>query len=826
MKRLYTILFVLVVAIAQAQIINFPDANFKARLLSGAGAFIDFEIPVVLDANNDGEIEVSEAQSIDALYITNANIADLTGISYFTNLKLLNCSHNILQNIVIGPEVTLMNFDASYNQLTAVDVHYDYSGFYDYPTVNLSNNSLTTFAITPGQYEHYDLSYNQLNSLTLASSVKWLTASYNPLTVLDLNGGYIESLDVSHTSLSSITGTGTLKFANFQHCQFTLLDLTNVSFYWPDRGSRIFLGNNPVDKVIFGDSSPGNLTYSSTNSFLELTNFTGVNYCRYHWQDEEDGNVTIVDCPNLNFIGLKNGRNYGYVTCTETTSGETWTQSTLNLTITNCPSLSYLCVDEGEQEHIQEKINAMGLQNQVQVNNYCTFVPGGTYYTVNGVARFDADTNGCGPSDETIPFQKFLITNGSESQVITANTLGDYEINVGAGSHTITPIIENPEYYSVSPSSVTLDFPTDASPTNQLFCVSAANAHHDLEIELLPTSTVRPGFDASYKILYKNKGTHAQSGSIGFTFNDMVMDLANAIPAVSSQTNDVLSWNFTDLLPFETRSIMVTLNANSPMETPPLNGGDTLIFTASVDGSVTDETPSDNTFALNQTVVNSFDPNDKTCLEGASITPEMAGKYVHYLIRFENTGTAPAENIVVKDMIDTSKFDVDSLIPLNGSHEFVTRTSGNKVEFIFENINLPFDDANNDGYVAFKIKTKPTLVLGDTFSNTASIYFDYNFPIVTEPAVTVIAVLAKQDFVFENYFRIYPNPASDVLKIESKQNIEVQSISIYNTLGQVVLVVPNAKATKVVDVSGLQTGNYFIKIHTDKGTSNAKFIKN
>ncbi|HOZ75249.1 MAG TPA: T9SS type A sorting domain-containing protein, partial [Flavobacterium sp.] len=225
-------------------------------------------------------------------------------------------------------------------------------------------------------------------------------------------------------------------------------------------------------------------------------------------------------------------------------------------------------------------------------------------------------------------------------------------------------------------------------------------------------------------------------------------------------------------------------------------------------------------------VVNSFDPNDKTCLEGASITPEMAGKYVHYLIRFENTGTANAENIVVKDMIDTSKFDVDSLIPLNGSHEFVTRTSGNKVEFIFENINLPFDDANNDGYVAFKIKTKPTLVLGDTFSNTASIYFDYNFPIVTEPAVTVIAVLAKQDFVFDSYFRIYPNPASGILKIESKQNIEVQSISIYNTLGQVVLVVPNAKATKVVDVSGLQTGNYFIKIHTDKGTSNAKFIKN
>jgi hypothetical protein len=101
------------------------------------------------------------------------------------------------------------------------------------------------------------------------------------------------------------------------------------------------------------------------------------------------------------------------------------------------------------------------------------------------------------------------------------------------------------------------------------------------------------------------------------------------------------------------------------------------------------------------------------------------------MIRFENKGTAEAQNVVVKDMIDTSKFDVSSLVVTQGSHPFVTRiTETNKVEFIFENINLPFDDATNDGYVAFKIKTKPSLVVGDSFSNTASIYFDYNFPIV------------------------------------------------------------------------------------------------
>ena len=204
----------------------------------------------------------------------------------------------------------------------------------------------------------------------------------------------------------------------------------------------------------------------------------------------------------------------------------------------------------------------------------------------------------------------------------------------------------------------------------------------------------------------------------------------------------------------------------------------------------------------------------------------MVGKEVHYLIRFENTGTANAENIVVRDMIDTNKFDITSLIPIDGSHPFVSKISNtNKVEFIFENINLPFDDANNDGYVAFKIKTKSALVLGDSFSNTASIYFDYNFPIITDPAVTTVALLANSDFVFENYFSIYPNPANNVLNIETKKTIEVSSINIYNTLGQVVLVIPNVQQTKSVDVSSLKTGNYFMKVNSDNGSSSVKFLK-
>jgi hypothetical protein len=259
------------------------------------------------------------------------------------------------------------------------------------------------------------------------------------------------------------------------------------------------------------------------------------------------------------------------------------------------------------------------------------------------------------------------------------------------------------------------------------------------------------------------------------------------------------------------------------METPAVNNGDVLNYTTSITTTNTDETPNDNTFTLNQTVVGSYDPNDKTCLEGEIVDPSMVGEYVHYVIRFENTGTFPAENIVVKDMIDLAKFDIATLVPLKGSHDFFTRIKDNKVEFIFENINLDFNDATNDGYVAFKIKTKSTLVIGDTFSNNSNIYFDYNFPITTNTYTTTIAALSTQNFEFVYEFTLYPNPAKEALNIQSKNGFEIKSIEIYNLLGQVVLAVPNT--TSAIDVSSLTRGNYFIKVNTSNGTSNTKFIK-
>ena len=91
-----------------AQIVNIPDANFKAKLLSAdatpfnAFAFNFAQQAFKLDVNNDGEIQVSEALLVMQLSISYSNISDLTGIESFANLITLNCDHNQLSNLNVS----------------------------------------------------------------------------------------------------------------------------------------------------------------------------------------------------------------------------------------------------------------------------------------------------------------------------------------------------------------------------------------------------------------------------------------------------------------------------------------------------------------------------------------------------------------------------------------------------------------------------------------------------------------------------------------------------------------------------------------------------
>ena len=609
------------------------------------------------------------------------------------------------------------------------------------------------------------------------------------------------------------------------------LDVTNSNItslegiqYFTNLDTLICDNNNISDLSVLNTFSYFSYLSCSNNNLtsLDLSNFSSIMYliCSNNQLTSldisslQDASIEqlIANNNNLITLNLKNGR----------------PDMVFQLNIDNNPNLSYVCVNNNHEAYYNSyfqspNITLLGLPVNVVVNSYCNFTPGGNYFTINGTAHFDADSNGCSVLDSGYANFKVAISNGTTTLTTLTNTGGFYETYVPAGNYTITPQIENSSYFTVTPVSATVDFPTQVSPFAQDFCVTANGIFHDLEVAIVPIGVARPGFDASYKIQYKNKGTQTENANLVFNYNDLVMDYLTASTNPTSQNTGALNWNLGTLQPFQTGSITVNFNLNTPTESPALNGGDVLPFSSTINGLFTDETPSDNTFILNQTVVNSYDPNDKTCLEGIVVDQNKIGDYLHYQIRFENTGTYPAQNIVVRDTIDATKFDISTLEMVNASHNCKTKITDDKVEFIFENINLPFDDATNDGYIVFKIKTKSTLTVGESVSNTASIYFDYNFPIVTNTATSAFQNLSSEDFSSENKVLLYPNPVKNTLFLTSKNNID--SIIIYDIQGRKIQDnIVNSNELRL-DTNGLIKGCYFIEIIFQNEKMTKKFIK-
>ena len=714
-------------------------------------------------------LDVNSLPNLESL-LCGYNLFPTLNISGLTHLKTLWCDNGQITNLNLNNLPALESITCHINQITSLNV----TPFPNLKTLWCQGNLLTSINVVGlTNLETLYCYNNQLPSLGLNGliNLKDLDCSSNMIPSLGLNG---------LTNLQKLNA-----FTN----QITSLDLSGLANL-----TSLTCSINPISTLdVSGLTNLQTLGCRNTLiSSLDVSNLPNLNY------------LYCYNNPNQVSLNIKNGRAEG----------------TINFS--NSPNLQYICADDIQVPTIQNQITTYGYTN-CHVNTYCSFTPGGAFYTIQGNNRYDSNNNGCDASDLNIPNLKLSFSNGSSSSDLIPDTIGHYQYDVQASTQTFSPVLENPTYFNVSPTTASVTFPTTASPFVQNFCLTATGNHNDLEVSILPMNSARPGFDAQYKIIYKNKGTNTQSGTVNLAFDDTKMDLVSSLPTNTSSSTNSLSWAFSNLKPFETREILFTMNINSLTETPAVNSGDVLSYTATVVGA-TDATPIDNTSILNQTVVNALDPNDKTCVEGTTVLPSTVGQYVHYVIRFENTGTANAQNIVVRDMIDTAKYDVSSLVPLSGSAAYTTRISNtNQVEFVFQNINLPFTAGTNTGYVAFKIKTKPTLVVGDSFSNAANIYFDYNAPIVTNTTTTTIATLGTQDFEFSNVFTLSPVPAKNVLTITTKKAVVISSINIYDTLGQLIQVSTNPNET--IDVSGLKTGSYFIKIVSDKGTASGKFLK-
>ncbi|UPQ78188.1 T9SS type A sorting domain-containing protein [Flavobacterium azooxidireducens] len=825
MKKLYFIICLTISFISQAQVVNFPDDNLKSILLSANNSnhmAYDLSNNVTsIDLNNNGEIELEEAQQIAVLYLSceycdeNLKINSVEGIEYFSNLRHLDVSFNSITTINSLP-TSLGVLTIDYNLLNSLNIE----NLTNLGYLSCSFNPLNSLII-PNSIQNLNCFENNLTILDLsnASQLYELSTGNNNISSLDLSNSHILfRIDISNTPLTNISiNSNHLRFLYINDTNLEDLNLTQTEDLW-----QIYLTNNNLSTLLLPEANNIMELYVQNNNLTNLDLSTLYSLRVFHCQNNNLVSLDFSNSTNLYNLNCSNNLNLNYLNI-KNGSNNVFSSYNHLFNIQNNTNLTYLCVDEDEESIATTYLDIYSIQN-CNVGTYCNFNLGGEYFTVNGETKFDFNINGCDSSDENFPHLNLSISDENNSGTFISNNNGEYFFPLQEGSYTITPILENPTYFTINPASFIVDFPTQTSPLSQDFCITPNGIHHDVEVVFIPTTPARPGFDAHYKIFYKNKGNQVENGSVLLTYyQNLELDLVSSNPIFSVQTDNTLEWSFTNLQPNEVRLIDVVFNLNSPTEVPAVNIGDMLIYKATITPFSTDEHPFDNSSGLQQIVVGSYDPNDKTCIEGTIVNVDVIGQYVHYVIRFENTGNYHAENIVIKDMIDLAKFDSTSLIPLHSSHDFFTRISGNKVEFIFEGINLPFDDATNDGFIVFKIKTKSDLEVGDSFSNEVNIYFDYNFPITTNTFTTTIQILSIKDFDFGTYFTLHPNPVKDVLNLHSKNTISIHSIEIYNQLGQIVLAIPNDVSK--IDVSRLRTGNYFVKVNTNLGTSNTRFIK-
>ncbi|MBC7886807.1 MAG: hypothetical protein H7Z13_02895 [Ferruginibacter sp.] len=315
---------------------------------------------------------------------------------------------------------------------------------------------------------------------------------------------------------------------------------------------------------------------------------------------------------------------------------------------------------------------------------------------------------------------------------------GRFLNNVDTGNYISTYKPVN-NYYTVYPAAHNTSFTSFDLKDSVDFALTPKPNVNDLEIQLSPLSTPRPGFDATYRIITKNVGTTTINNVIVGLKKDTRQTYLSASRPKSGMLADSIWWGPFTLNAYDIDTLYATVTLAAP---PTLNNGDTVSLRVTANPVVNDSSVNNNIFNIREIVRGSFDPNDKTEIHAGTLTTTQyaGGEYLQYMIRFQNTGTDTAFFITVKDTLRAG-LNVNSLDMVSASHPYTFSLEGNIATWDFKKILLPdsaTNQAGSNGFILFKIKPSAGLAVGDEFTNKAAIYFDYNLPVITNEDKTVI----------------------------------------------------------------------------------------
>jgi len=346
---------------------------------------------------------------------------------------------------------------------------------------------------------------------------------------------------------------------------------------------------------------------------------------------------------------------------------------------------------------------------------------------MTGTAFYDNNSNGFKDIGE--PVKKNLRTDLSNGSFTFTNNNGYYEIGADSiGSYNITVV--PPLYFNANPALHSYNFISNDTLVIGNFALQANTVMENLQLTVNAfTRAARPGFPFAYMISYENTGTTTVSPNIIFNYDNTRLVYDSSSNAAVTDNGSSLSLSVSNFVPGQQDNFIAYFKVK-----PTAAIGDTLNVTAVLSANSNYSTSSI------VTIRGAFDPNDKQATPQLSPSQVASGKYIDYTIRFQNTGNDTAFNIVITDTLNDD-LQPATLQMITSSHNCKATVKDNIVFFEFLNILLPDSNVNelkSHGFVSFRIKPQPTVAVNTTIPNKAAIYFDYNAPVITNTAGTLI----------------------------------------------------------------------------------------
>jgi hypothetical protein len=189
----------------------------------------------------------------------------------------------------------------------------------------------------------------------------------------------------------------------------------------------------------------------------------------------------------------------------------------------------------------------------------------------------------------------------------------------------------------------------------------------------------------------------------------------------------------------------------------------------------------------------------------------LAGNYTYYVeVEYINECISDKVSIDVRVLAAPANL---TATPQTGAIELAWEYADNDVLF-----NIYRDEDKYASNIAGKQFTDTEIIVDIDYCYYVKAALGENESAASDEACTMVVGIAE----YKSSLKVYPNPANSIINIEGEQ---IEKITIHNSLGQIVKVVPVIDQITSINISNFAAGNYvFSVLYLDNSTENIKVV--